>query len=75
MCFLVEDLGVLFGGDLIFKGGVGRTDLPYCSPSDMQSSLEFITDTIDENVTILSGHGSATCLIEEKKSNPFLQGF
>ncbi len=59
-------------GDLIFSGGIGRTDLP---GGDYQTIIESIKEKIlslPEDVRILPGHGDYTTVGEEKRSNPFL---
>ena len=66
----------LFGGDLIMKGSVGRTDFPESSPSDMTASLKRVISLGERegDFGIYSGHGPATTLKEELAHNPFLQG-
>lgn len=63
--------GVLFSGDTLFKGTVGRTDLPDSNPEDLAASLKKLK-TLPEETRILPGHGEPTVLSAEKKSNPFL---
>eukprot|EP00924_Labyrinthula_sp_SR-Ha-C_P005635 snap_masked-scaffold_14-processed-gene-0.9-mRNA-1 protein AED:1.00 eAED:1.00 QI:0/-1/0/0/-1/1/1/0/245 len=70
--YLEHELGkYIFGGDLIFSGGVGRTDLPFCSPSDMKESLKYVCENFSDDVVILPGHGPSTTLGDEKTTNPF----
>ena len=64
--------GELFVGDLIFRGSIGRTDLPGGSPVEMERSLRRILE-LDGDFTIYPGHGPATTLAEERISNPFLR--
>ena len=65
-----------FGGDLIMKGSVGRTDFPESSSSDMTASLKRVISLGDRegDFVIYSGHGPATTFVEERAHNPFLQG-
>mgnify|MGYP002759828379 CR=1 FL=1 len=64
--------GLIIGGDVLFRGGVGRTDLPGCSPEDMMLSLKKLTtDFADEDI-VLPGHGPHTTIGEEKRTNSFL---
>lgn len=64
--------GLILGGDVIFRGGVGRADLPGSSPEDMMLSLKkFVTEFADDDV-VLSGHGPQTTIGQEKATNPFL---
>jgi hydroxyacylglutathione hydrolase len=65
--------GVAFGGDLLFAGSIGRTDLPLASPTDMDSSLERFATLSDETI-VYPGHGPETTVGREKRSNPFLTG-
>ena len=65
--------GVAFGGDLLFAGSIGRTDLPLGSPTDMDASLERFATLPDETI-VYPGHGPETTLAREKRSNPFLTG-
>ncbi len=61
----------LFTGDTLFKGSIGRTDLP---GGDMNTLLNSINNKIfilDENIIIHSGHGEDSTIGTEKKSNPF----
>ncbi|HEY6829384.1 MAG TPA: MBL fold metallo-hydrolase [Gemmatimonadaceae bacterium] len=63
----------VFGGDLLFAGSIGRTDLPYADPAAMEDSLERIAQWDDATV-VHPGHGPSTTIGREKASNPFLTG-
>ncbi|QNH96067.1 MBL fold metallo-hydrolase [Corynebacterium anserum] len=65
--------GLIIGGDVLFKGGVGRTDLPGSSAEEMLLSLKKLTHEFADDDVVLSGHGPHTTVGEEKRSNPFLQ--
>jgi glyoxylase-like metal-dependent hydrolase (beta-lactamase superfamily II) len=65
--------GVVFGGDCLFAGSVGRTDLPLSDPRALTRSLERFTALPGETV-VYSGHGPATTIREESRTNPFLTG-
>ena len=71
VCILTED--VLFTGDTLFAGTIGRTDFPGSSWETMQTSLEFLAAQ-EKNYTVYPGHGDATTLDTERKHNPFLRG-
>ena len=58
----------IFGGDVLFQGSVGRTDLPASSTKDLANSLEILWQLPDETV-IFPGHGPHFRLGDEKKSN------
>ena len=63
----------VFGGDLLFAGSIGRTDLPYADPAAMERSLEQIAQ-LDDATVVHPGHGPVTTIGQEKASNPFLTG-
>jgi glyoxylase-like metal-dependent hydrolase (beta-lactamase superfamily II) len=66
--------GVLFSGDLIFQGGVGRTDLPGGDWDALVKSIRELVYNLPESTRILPGHGPGTTVGREKKSNPFVTG-
>jgi hydroxyacylglutathione hydrolase len=68
---LLHGEGLLFTGDTLFKGDVGRTDLPGGDEGDMQRSLERIKEFPSQTV-ILPGHGESSILEHELKHNPYL---
>jgi hydroxyacylglutathione hydrolase len=65
--------GVALVGDLIFAGSIGRTDLPLSNPAQMQASLERAA-TLPGETRLYPGHGPATTMDAELRSNPFLTG-
>ena len=65
--------GVMFGGDLLFAGSIGRTDLPYADPKAMERSLERVA-TLDPALLVHPGHGPDTTIGRELETNPFLTG-
>ena len=70
MCILVNE--IMFSGDTLFAGSMGRTDL-YSGDSDrMKASLKKLKQ-LTINYTVLPGHGAATTLEYEKTSNPFMR--
>lgn len=66
------DSDVLFSGDLIFAGSIGRTDFPRGSLEDMYRSLVDTVLPLEDDVLILSGHGPDTTVGRERATNPFL---
>jgi glyoxylase-like metal-dependent hydrolase (beta-lactamase superfamily II) len=73
LCFLEKTEKILFGGDVLFAGGVGRWDLP---GGDRDLLLGGIRDkllTLGDEVRVFPGHGPATTIGEERSSNPYLQ--
>ena len=65
--------GVAFVGDCLFAGSIGRTDLPLSNPKDLATSLERIT-TLPPDTVVYPGHGPATSIGAELRTNPFLTG-
>jgi len=64
---------IMFSGDLLFAGSIGRTDLPGGDMAQMQRSLERIVLPADDAMIVLPGHGQQTTIGQERLSNPFLQ--
>lgn len=64
--------GILFSGDTLFSGGVGRTDLPGGSWADLERSLRERVLTLPEETIVLPGHGPWTTIGQERVANPFL---
>lgn len=71
VAFVAE--GQMLGGDLLFAGSIGRTDLPFSDPERMIESLERVSALPDETV-VYPGHGPATSIGQERATNPFLTG-
>ncbi|MGI9648178.1 MAG: MBL fold metallo-hydrolase [Acidimicrobiia bacterium] len=72
-CFLLGSEGVLFSGDQLFAGSVGRTDLPGGDGDQLLASMEKKVLSLDDEVEVLPGHGPATTIGRERRTNPFLQ--
>lgn len=63
---------VMFSGDLLFAGSIGRTDLPGGDHARMTESLRRVVLTADDDCVVLPGHGAQTTIGAEKATNPFL---
>jgi glyoxylase-like metal-dependent hydrolase (beta-lactamase superfamily II) len=63
---------VLFSGDLLFAGSIGRTDLPGGDHEMILASLVRVCLPLPDETVVLSGHGPATTIGAERASNPFL---
>ena len=70
-CVFLTD-GIVFSGDLIFAGSVGRTDLPGGSFEELMESIRRVILPLQDDVVILSGHGPQTNVGTERVSNPFV---
>ena len=61
-CFYLRRAGSLFSGDLLFKGNIGRTDLPGGDPAAMAESLSRITSALPASTRVYPGHGEQTTI-------------
>ena len=68
------DGGILFSGDLLFAGSIGRTDLPGGDYPTILRSLARVCLTLPDETVVLSGHGPQTTIGTERRTNPFLAG-
>ncbi|HXP21295.1 MAG TPA: MBL fold metallo-hydrolase [Streptosporangiaceae bacterium] len=66
--------GVLFSGDLLFAGSIGRTDLPGGDYQTILDSLARVCLTLPDETVVLAGHGPQTTIGAERAANPFLTG-
>ncbi len=71
LCF-VQD-GLLFSGDTLFCGGVGRTDLPGGSMEKMMDSIRNKILTLSDETLVFPGHGPQTTVGQERYMNPFIR--
>lgn len=65
---------LVFTGDTLFNGSVGRTDLPGGSGRDLIGSIMSRLMVLDDDTRVLPGHGEASTIGVERRTNPFLQG-
>lgn len=70
-CFYSSQEGVLFSGDQLFAGSIGRTDLPGGSYTQLMASMRQQVMTLDDEVRVLPGHGPETSIGRERALNPF----
>lgn len=70
-CYYLEDEGVLFSGDTLFAGSVGRTDFPTSSGARMQESVHRLLRELPEDTRVYPGHNEETTIGYEKRYNPF----
>jgi len=66
------DAPVLFSGDLLFAGSIGRVDLPGGSARDMLASLARVVLPMDDATVVKPGHGPDTTIARERATNPYL---
>lgn len=63
---------LMFSGDLLFAGSIGRTDMPGGDHPTMQHSLATKVLPLDDAIVVLPGHGPQTTIGQERATNPFL---
>ncbi len=63
---------ICIGGDVLFQGSIGRTDLPGGNFDTLIESIQTKLFPLDEEVVVYPGHGGSTTIGREKKYNPFL---
>lgn len=61
-CFYLRSAGALFSGDLLFKGNIGRMDLPGSDPAEMAESLSRIATSLPPDTRVYPGHGTETTI-------------
>ncbi|WP_182199565.1 MBL fold metallo-hydrolase [Paraliobacillus salinarum] len=70
--FVFEDKSSVIAGDCLFQNGIGRTDLPGGDHATLIDSIKYKLFSLADDYTVFPGHGPATTLAQEKKTNPFL---
>lgn len=71
--FYCEAQKFIIGGDVLFKGSIGRTDLPGGNYETLLRSIRQQLFTLPEDVIVYPGHGAPTTIGYEKKNNPFFK--
>lgn len=74
VCFYSEPDGLLFTGDTLFAGSIGRTDLPGGDYDQLMDSLLNKVIRTGPDTRVLPGHGPETTIAQEMNTNPFLRG-
>jgi hydroxyacylglutathione hydrolase len=62
----------VIGGDVLFRGSIGRTDLPGGDYDTLLMSIETKLMTLPDTTSVYSGHGPVTTIGDERATNPFL---
>ncbi len=70
--FINEEEKIIFGGDVLFYGSIGRTDLPGGDHDTLIKSIKTKILSLSDDYTVYSGHGQKTNVGFERKNNPFL---
>lgn len=71
-CYYLKDEGILFSGDTLFYGSVGRTDFPGGSTAQIVRSLHKLVDNLPQETEVYPGHDMSTTIGYEKRYNPFV---
>lgn len=74
VCLRLKEESVVFCGDLIFAGSVGRTDVPGANAGELMESIRREILPLPDETRLLPGHGPETIVGRERNSNPFLSG-
>lgn len=72
-CVMLVADDVVFSGDVLFRGSIGRTDLPDSDPEQMRQSLRGPVWDLSDELQVLPGHGPATTVAQERATNPYLR--
>jgi hydroxyacylglutathione hydrolase len=72
LTYSIADEHVIFSGDVLFQGSVGRTDLPGGDWGRLLSSIGKLVDGLPADTTVYPGHMGITSLGVERQTNPFL---
>ncbi len=74
VCFYLAEHHILFDGDVLFQQSIGRTDLPGGDYELLMQSIREKLLVLPDETRVLSGHGQATTIGQERVWNPFLTG-
>ncbi len=74
VCFYDRTNGLVIGGDVLFQGSIGRTDLWGGSMPTLLASIREKLFVLPDETTVHPGHGPATTVGQERRTNPFLAG-
>ena len=66
--------GIVFAGDVVFQGSIGRTDLPGGNLKQLMTSIRSQVLTLPDDTVVYSGHGPPTSVGHERITNPFIAG-
>ena len=72
LMFYFPQAGAAFSGDAIFRGGIGRTDLPGGDFDQLERSIRSRIYTLPDTTAVFPGHGEATTVGDEKEGNPYV---
>ncbi len=73
VCFYISEYHIVFDGDVLFQGNIGRFDLPGGDFKRLMNSINERLMTLPDETKVFPGHGPATTIGNERSTNPFLQ--
>ena len=71
--FYIQEEGIVFSGDTLFRMSIGRTDFPEGSWQQMQQSLAKIAGTLPKETVVYPGHGPQSTIADEVQYNPYMR--
>lgn len=72
VCYLFKENKILFSGDTLFEGTVGRADLPTGNLNTLLDSVNRKLMTLPDDITVFPGHGESTTIGHERNTNPYV---
>jgi len=72
ICYLFKESKILFSGDTLFEGTVGRADLPTGNLNTLLDSVNRKLMTLPNDITVFPGHGESTTIGHERNTNPYV---
>ncbi|MFV0345270.1 MAG: MBL fold metallo-hydrolase [Bacteroidales bacterium] len=73
LCYHFPTSKIIIVGDVLFRGSIGRTDLPGGDMRLLVNGIQSKLLTLPEDTVVISGHGASTSIGDEKRTNPFIQ--
>lgn len=74
VCYVNDESKQALVGDVLFAGSIGRVDFPTSDPAAMRRTLREVMMSLPDDLTIYPGHGPATTIGRERRSNPYIIG-
>ena len=73
VCFYVENLKMIFTGDVLFRYGIGRSDFVHGNHEQLVNGIKDKLLVLSDDVVVYPGHGGASTILDEKNGNPHLK--
>ena len=75
VCYLEREQKIMFSGDTLFAGSIGRTDNQWADYDALMAGIFGKLMELDGDIAVVPGHGPATSIADERMTNPFLMPF